>query len=57
MPITKSGNGPVARSIKEIAAQIAGNGTATPREQPKPRSLFARLRGDVVQPGARHVAS
>jgi pilus assembly protein CpaE len=57
MPIAKAGNGPVARSIKEIAAQIAGNGAVQAREQPKGRSLFARLRGDVVQSGASHVAS
>ncbi len=57
MPIAKAGSGAVARGIKEIAAQIAGNGAAPAREQAKARSLFARLRGDVVQTGARHVAS
>ncbi|WP_321885041.1 AAA family ATPase [Paraburkholderia bannensis] len=57
MPIARAGNGHVARAVQEIAAQIAGNADAPRREQTRSRSLFARLRGDVVQAGAHHVAS
>ncbi|POR51691.1 response regulator receiver protein [Paraburkholderia eburnea] len=57
MPIAKAGSGSVTRSLQDIAAQIAGNAAAPAHEKPKTRSLFARLRGDVVQSGARHVAS
>ncbi|WP_321817482.1 MULTISPECIES: AAA family ATPase [unclassified Paraburkholderia] len=63
VPIVKSGNSAVARSVQDIAAQIAGNAGAGASESSKSKSWLARLRRDssdnrgAIQAEARHVAS
>jgi pilus assembly protein CpaE len=51
LPVSKVGGGSVARSLQELATQIAASAAAPAREQPKARSLFARLRGRPAHAG------